>query len=52
MVSDFRYAGMESIGYKKKLTMACSAKERISLIARGARFLKLTPCTYKVKKRR
>lgn len=28
---------------KKKLTIACSAKARISLMARGARFLKLTP---------
>lgn len=26
-----------------RLTMACSAKARISLMARGARFLKLTP---------
>lgn len=27
-------------------TMACSAKARISLMARGARFLKLTPWHY------
>lgn len=26
--------------------MAFSAKARISLMARGARFLKVTPCTY------
>lgn len=30
----------------KKLTIACSAKARISLIALGARFLKLTPWHY------
>ena len=35
-----------------KLTIACSAKARISLIARGARFLKVTPCIYRVEKKR
>lgn len=30
--------------------MACSVKARISLMARGARFLKETPCTFKKKR--
>lgn len=34
-----------------ELTMACSAKARISLMARGARFLKLTPWHYIPKKK-
>lgn len=36
---------------RAKLTMACSAKARISLMARGARFLKLTPWHYNPKRR-
>jgi len=44
--------GLATEDREEKLTMECSAKLRISLIARGARFLKVTPWHYKSQKKR